>query len=252
MQHEFKDIDYVFHQAALAAVPRSVRDPIATNNSNITGTLNVLVAARDNKVKRVIYAGSSSAYGDTPTLPKREDMIPSPLSPYAISKLTGEYYCRVFSNVYGLDTVTLRYFNVFGPMQSPDSQYAAVIPLFIKSINNNSPPRIFGDGEQTRDFTFIRNVIEANILAMNCPEKLKGEVINIATHSRITLMELVAKLNQLLGKDVKPIHNPEREGDIKHSFADIEKAKRLLNYSPIVSFEDGLKKTIEWLNQKGI
>lgn len=246
LQEEFKGADIVFHEAALPAVPRSIKDPISTNDSNVVGTLNVLIAAKENNVKRVIYAGSSSVYGDTPTLPKKEDMMPYPKSPYAVSKLAGEYYCKVFSEVYGLDIVTLRYFNVFGPRQNPDSHYAAVIPLFIKNILNSTSPTVFGDGTQTRDFTFVRNVVHANLLAMEHKGKLNGDVINIATGKRITVAELVAKINLFTGKDIKPVFIDERKGDIKHSLADISKAKRVLGYIPVYTFEEGLKETVSW------
>lgn len=248
LKKEFKDIDIVFHIAALPSVPRSVLDPLLSNDSNINGTLNVLIAAKENNVKRVIYAGSSSAYGDTPTLPKKEDMNPNPLSPYAVSKLSGEYYCTVFSEVYGMDTITLRYFNVFGQRQNPDSQYAAVIPLFIKKMMNDEQPTIFGDGEQTRDFTFVQNVVEANILAMKHKGKFKGDVFNVAASSPITVNNLVKTINLLLKKDIKPIYVPHRKGDILHSFADIKKAKEKIGYLPKVSFEEGLKKTIDFLS----
>lgn len=248
LKKEFKDIDIVFHLAALPSVPRSVLDPLSSNDSNINGTLNVLIAAKENKVKRVIYAGSSSAYGDTPTLPKKEDMTPNPLSPYAVSKLSGEYYCKVFSEVYGMDTITLRYFNVFGPMQNSDSQYAAVIPLFIKKMMNDEQPTIFGDGEQTRDFTFVQNVIEGNILAMKHKSKFSGDVFNVAASSPITVNNLVKTINLLLKKDIKSIYVPHRKGDILHSFADIKKAKEKIGYLPKVSFEEGLKRTLGFLS----
>lgn len=245
LRKELKDIDIVFHIAALPSVPRSVLDPSSSNESNVNGTLNVLIAAKENNVKRVIYAGSSSAYGDTPTLPKKEDMTPNPLSPYAVSKLSGEYYCKVFSEVYSMDTVTLRYFNVFGPMQNPDSQYAAVIPLFIKKMINDEQPVIYGDGEQTRDFTFVQNVVDANILAMKYKDKFKGDVFNVAASSPVTVNNLVKTINLLLKKDIKPIYIPHRKGEILHSFADITKASQALEYTPRINFEEGLKETID-------
>jgi nucleoside-diphosphate-sugar epimerase len=239
------DIDVILHQAALPSVPRSINDPITTNEVNVSGTLNVLNAAKDAKVKRVVFASSSSVYGDAPELPKHEGMIPNPLSPYAVSKLAGEKYCNVFSSVYGLETVALRYFNVFGPKQDPTSQYSAVIPKFINSLLNNKRPIIYGDGEQSRDFTFVANVVNANILA-STKENLSGIVMNSACHGRITLNELVAIINEILGKNISPIYQDERTGDIKHSFASIELAKAKLDYMPIVPFKEGLNYTIEY------
>ena len=229
----------VFHQAALPSVPRSVKDPLATNEVNITGTLNVLLAARDNKVRKVIYASSSSVYGATPTLPKREDMVPRPQSPYAVSKLAGEYYCQAFQEVYGLATVCLRYFNVYGPRQNPDSQYAAVIPKFIKSAAEDSPLIIFDDGEQTRDFTFIVDVVAANILAA---ESSTSGVFNIGRGKSITINELAGLVIKLTGNNVKPIHQKLREGDIRDSLADISKAKAF-GYEPRYNLEEGLEET---------
>jgi UDP-glucose 4-epimerase len=246
LKREFSGADNVFHQAALPSVPRSVADPAASNDNNVNGTLNVLIAARDCGIKRVVFASSSSVYGDTPTLPKREDMMPNPLSPYAVSKLSGEYYCKVFHKIYGLETVILRYFNVFGPRQDPTSHYAAVIPKFITSMMKGAPPVIFGDGLQTRDFTFVQNVVEANILASTAPKKAVAESINIACSERITLNALVEKLNRILKKDISPTYAKERPGDIKHSYADIAKAKELLGYSPKYTFQQGIKKTAEW------
>jgi nucleoside-diphosphate-sugar epimerase len=243
-----KGIDFVFHQAALPSVPRSINDPLASNENNVTGTLNILLAARDNRVKRVIFAGSSSAYGDNPILPKKEDMIPSPLSPYALTKLAGEYYCRIFSDVYGLETITLRYFNVFGPRQNPKSQYAAVIPKFIESLLFENTPVIYGDGEQTRDFTFIKNVVSANILATEA-QKTQGEVVNIATFSRISLNQLLKELMEITGKEIKPQYDPPRKGDVKHSLADISRAKELLGYIPEIDLKEGLKRTVTWMQE---
>ncbi len=238
-------VDVILHQAALPSVPRSVRDPITTNEVNLNGTLNILDAAKDAKVKRVVFASSSSVYGDNPELPKHEGMIPNPLSPYAVSKLASEKYCGVFSKIYGLETVALRYFNVFGPRQDPASQYSAVIPKFITAILNDGQPIIYGDGEQSRDFTYISNVIEANILAAT-KAGVSGIVLNCACHGRITLNELSRKINSVLGKNIAPIYKAERPGDIKHSFADISAAKKCLGFSPTVDFETGLKRTIEW------
>ncbi|HIE53210.1 MAG TPA: SDR family oxidoreductase, partial [Armatimonadetes bacterium] len=244
-QRAVEGVDYVLHQAALPSVPRSVEDPRASHEANVTGTLNLLLAARDAGVKRVVYAGSSSAYGDTPTLPKHEAMPPAPLSPYAASKLAGEYYCRVFHKVYGLETVVLRYFNIFGPRQDPTSQYAAVIPKFITALLRGDLPTIYGDGEQSRDFTYVRNVVEANLLACTAPAAV-GEVINVATGTRFTINELFARLRELCGCEVEPLYAPPRPGDVRHSQADIGKAERLLGYRPVVSFREGLKLTVDW------
>lgn len=249
VQEASEKIKYVFHQAAIPSVPRSVENPVEFNQSNIDGTLNVLIAARDKGVKRVIYAGSSSVYGDSPKLPKKEDMKPNPLSPYALTKLTGEYYCKVFSEIYGLETVTTRYFNVFGPRQNPESQYAAVIPKFVLAFLKGKSPTVFGDGEQTRDFTFVENVVYANILCSKA-KKTKGEIINIATSSRISLNELIHILTKITGRKINPVYAEPRKGDIKHSLADISKAEKMIGYQPIVDFKQGLKKTIQWMQNK--
>jgi len=237
--------DFVYHQAALASVPRSVKDPIASNEANVTGTLNVLVACRDAEVKRVIYAASSSAYGDSETLPKIETMPTAPKSPYAVAKLAGEHYMRAFASVYGMETLSIRYFNVFGPRQDPTSQYAAVIPLFIDALLEEKPPTIHGDGEQSRDFTYIDNVVHANLLALTAP-RLGGETINVALGGRITLNELYAHIAKILGSDIQPEHSEPRAGDVRHSQASIEKAEELLGYASKVSVEDGLARTVEW------
>ena len=247
LKREFIDIDYVLHQAALPSVPRSVDDPIASNQNNVDGTLNVLVAARDEGVKRVVYASSSSAYGNSPSLPKKEDMKPDPLSPYAITKLVGEQYCKVFYELYGLETVSLRYFNVFGPHQDPNSQYAAVIPKFIAAMLNDESPVIFGDGEQSRDFTYIQNNVDANLLACEVAGAA-GKMFNIASGKRITLNQLIATLNEIRGKNLEPIYTKPRYGDIMHSLADITLAREILGYKPRYGFEDGLKKTVEWFD----
>lgn len=238
-------MDFVLHQGALPSVPRSVQDPLTTNEVNVAGTLNLLHACVDARVKRLVFASSSSIYGDSPTLPKKEDMTPNPLSPYAISKLAGEKYCQVFARIYGLHTVSLRYFNVFGPHQNPDSQYSAVIPKFIRAILQDQPPTIYGDGEQSRDFTFVQNVVEANILATeaDCPP---GIVMNCAVHQRTDLNQLVQMINKILGKDVAPEYADPRPGDVKHSFADISLIQETLGYEPRIYFEEGLAKTIEW------
>ena len=243
LQTVFKDVDYVLHQAAIPSVPRSIKDPIASNNANINGTLNVLVAARDRSVKKVIYASSSSVYGDTPKLPKREDMTPNPLSPYAVAKLTGEYYCNVFNEVYGLKTVALRYFNVYGPKQDPYSDYAAVIPKFVSKISGDEPPVIYGDGLQTRDFTFVKDVVAANIRAMRSDAT---GVFNIASGSRITIKELAELAMKLMGKNLSVVLEEPRKGDVKHSLADISKAKAAFGYEPGYRLEKGLEETIRW------
>ncbi|MEA1998916.1 MAG: SDR family oxidoreductase [Euryarchaeota archaeon] len=242
----FKGADYVFHQAAIPSVPRSIKDPVSTNEANVTGTLNVLIAARDCSVKKVIFASSSSAYGDTPELPKREDMNPNPLSPYAVTKLVGEYYCNVFDEVYDLKTVALRYFNVYGPKQDPYSDYAAVIPKFIKRIQEGKPPIIYGDGTQTRDFTSVDDVVSANILAAESDAK---GVYNVATGKRITINELASVIMAIMGRDLDPIHEKPREGDVLHSLGDITKAKKDFGYAPGDKLEANLKETVKWFRE---
>lgn len=246
----FEGVDYVFHQAALPSVPRSVADPLETHENCVTGTLNVLIAARQGGVRRVIYAASSSAYGDVEGEYKVETMPPCPISPYGAAKLAGELYCQSFTAVYGLETVCLRYFNVFGPRQDPTSQYAAVIPLFITSMLEGSSPTIHGDGLQSRDFTFIDNVVHGNLLARRAPDAA-GQVMNLATGGQINLLELVAKINGLLGTSISPIHSEPRQGDILHSRASIERARDLLDYAPVVDFNTGLSRTLEWYRGNG-
>lgn len=241
-------IDFVLHEAALTSVARSIENPLATTETNVNGTLNVLIAAREAGVKRVIYASSSSVYGDNPTLPKREEMIPNPLSPYAVSKLSAEYYSQVFYRIYGLETVILRYFNVFGPRQDPVSQYAAVIPRFITSMLNRKVPTIYGDGEQSRDFTFVENVVEATILACG-EERIAGEVFNIGGGKRTTINHLASLTSRLLDRNVEAIHTHRRAGDVRHSLADISKAGRLLNYRPHINLEEGLERALEWYRE---
>jgi nucleoside-diphosphate-sugar epimerase len=240
-----KGIEVVLHQGALPSVPRSVDDPATTHRHCVDATFTLLLAARDAKVKRFVYAASSSAYGDTPTLPKVETMPVNPLSPYAAAKLMGEYYCSVFYKVFGLETISLRYFNVFGPHQDPTSQYAAAIPAFVTSILKDKPPTIYGDGEQSRDFTYVDNVVEANLLAART-KQTKGEVINIACGDVITVNAIIDMINNIVGKKIKPTYVPSRKGDVKHSLADITQAKKLIGFKPVVLFEDGLKKAIEW------
>ncbi|ABF42098.1 NAD-dependent epimerase/dehydratase [Candidatus Koribacter versatilis Ellin345] len=240
-------VEVVFHEAALASVPRSVADPLATNHANVTGTLQLLQAAHRAGVRRVIYAGSSSAYGDTPTLPKNEEMLANPISPYAVSKLTGEYYLRSMYAVHGMETVTIRYFNVFGPYQDPGSQYSGVLAKFIPQMLRGETPTIHGDGEQSRDFTYIENVVKANIALANAPaERVAGEVFNVATGTRISLNETVALLREMTGYTGAVHHGPERKGDVKHSLADISKAKRAFGFEPTVMFPAGLHRTVEW------
>lgn len=238
-------VDYVLHQGAIPSVPRSVSDPIGSNEANINGTLNLLVAARDAGVKRVVYASSSSVYGDTPTLPKIEDMPTNPLSPYALTKLAGEYYCRMFYSLFGLETVTLRYFNVFGPRQDPTSQYSAVIPKFLSLMLEDRRPVMNGDGLQSRDFTYVANNVSANLLACIRPN-VAGEILNIACGESFTLLELVDSLNRIAGKSIEPVFAPAQPGDIKHSLAGIEKAESLLGFKPTVGFREGLERTAAW------
>ena len=238
-------IDYVLHQAAIPSVPRSVQDPITSNRANIDASLNVLVAARDAGVKRVIYAGSSSAYGNTPTLPKVETMATAPLSPYALQKLVAEQYCQMFTSLYGLETVTIRYFNVFGPRQDPSSPYSGVISLFISALCDARQPTIYGDGEHTRDFTYVANVVDGVLRACTA-ERASGEVINVATGGRISLNTLFKTIRELVGANIEPIYADSRPGDVKDSQADISKARRILGYEPTISFEDGLAKTVAW------
>jgi nucleoside-diphosphate-sugar epimerase len=247
VQQATRDIDFVLHQGALPSVPRSVADPITTNEVNVNGTLHVLQASRENKVKRVVYAASSSAYGNSPTLPKEESMPPMPLSPYAVSKFGGEAYCRVFHQIYGLETVALRYFNVFGPKQDPTSQYSAVIPKFIAMIRKGESPVIYGDGLQSRDFTYVDNNIQANILACTAKDA-PGKVYNIACGQRFTLIQLVDALNNIMGTRVQPIFEPDRAGDVKHSLAAITRAQHDLGFEVTVDFLHGLRKTVEYFS----
>jgi UDP-glucose 4-epimerase len=240
-------VEIVFHQAALPSVPRSVADPVSSNIACVDATVNLLWAAKEAGVRRVVYAASSSAYGDTPTLPKHEGMLPNPISPYAVAKLTGEYYMRSFARVYGLETVALRYFNVFGPYQDPTSQYSGVLAVFCRKMLAGEQPVIYGDGETSRDFTFIQNTVEANLLAAVAPaERVSGRVMNVATGERITLNDVVKELREITGYDGPVGYAPERAGDIKHSLADISLARELLGYAPSVDLREGLRKTVEW------
>jgi len=240
-----RDVEVVFHEAALASVPRSVANPMATHRVCVDGTLQVLLAARDAKVRRVVYAASSSAYGNSVRLPKSEGDPTAPLSPYAVAKLAAEHYCAAFSEVYGLETVRLRYFNVFGPRQTPDSPYAAVIPLFIRALTTGTNPVLHGDGEQSRDFTFVDDVVRANLLAASAPG-VSGRVYNVARGRRTSLLELIALLNGLLGTSIAPTHTAPRVGDVKHSLADVERAKADLGYRPTTDMKEGLRRCLEW------
>lgn len=240
-------VDVISHQAALGSVPRSISDPLTTNNVNITGTLNIFTAAKEKNVKRVVYAASSSTYGDHPGLPKVEDQIGKPLSPYAVTKYVNELYAQVYANLYKLDLIGLRYFNIFGPRQNPKGPYAAVIPLFLKALLENKPPVINGDGAHSRDFTFVDNAVQANIAAMFTDNaKAVNQVYNIACGQQTSLLELFNALKQQAKSSLDPVFGPERAGDVKHSLADISKAKNLLGYSPSVSVQEGLKTTFEW------
>jgi len=243
-------IEYVLHQGAIPSVPRSVADPLLSSEANVKGTINLLVAARDVGVKRFVFAASSSAYGDTEVLPKVESMASDPLSPYAVDKYSGELYAQVFANIYGLPTVSLRYFNIFGPYQDPASEYAAVIPKFIIKMLKGEPPVIYGDGEQSRDFTYIDNAVEANLLACQSEKVGRGEVINIACGERYSLNELVGELNEILGTNIEPVYTDPQPGDVKHSLADISKAKEQLGYEVKVDFKEGLKRTVEWFRDR--
>jgi UDP-glucose 4-epimerase len=244
----FSGVDYVLHQAAIPSVQRSIENPLASHVANVDGTFNVLLAAKDAGVKKVVYAASSSAYGDTPTLPKREDMSPNPKSPYAVTKLSGEYYCRAFTEVYGLKTIALRYFNVYGPRQNPKSEYAAVIPRFITMILTGETPTIYGDGTQTRDFSYVKDVVSANIKAM---ESDASGVYNIAYGKRISLNDLVDKINKYTGQNVLPVYDKARTGDVKDSLADITLAKEKFGYDPKYDIDTGLQETIEWFRKNG-
>jgi UDP-glucose 4-epimerase len=247
------DVEIVFHEAALASVPRSVADPVSTNECCVNATLNVLVAARAAGVRRVIYAGSSSAYGDTPTLPKHEGMVPNPISPYAVAKLAGEHYMRAFARVYGLETVVLRYFNVFGPYQDPTSHYSGVLAIFCQRMLAGEQPTIYGDGEQSRDFTYIDNVVQGNLLAATAPaEKVSGRMMNLATGNRIALNQTFAILRELTGYSGEVTYAEGRAGDIRDSLADIGLVRELLGYEPVIDFREGLRRTVEWYRASAV
>jgi len=243
-----KGVDYVIHQAAIPSVPKSMLDPVKSHQANVDGTLKLLVACRDAGVKRVVYASSSSLYGDSPTLPKHEGMMPKPLSPYGGQKLFAEMYCQVFTRAYGLETVSLRYFNVFGPRQDATSQYSGVLALFIPAVLEGRRPTIYGDGEQSRDFTYVKNVVHGNLLACKAPG-VAGQVFNVACGDRISVNSMLQQINKITGKDIAPLYADARAGDIKHSQADISRAKEELGYEPKVSFEEGLRHTIEWYRE---
>ncbi|MBE0604030.1 MAG: SDR family oxidoreductase [Deltaproteobacteria bacterium] len=249
VRNSVKGVDYILHQGALPSVPRSVADPILSNEINVAGTVNLLVAARDAGVRRVLFAASSSAYGDTPELPKRETMATNPKSPYAAQKLAGEHYMRIFYEIYGLETIALRYFNVFGPSQDPMSTYAAVIPRFITSVLRGEPPVVYSDGLQTRDFTYIDNVVRANIAGCSAPKEACGKVFNIACGERISLLDILEIVYAEAGKRILPKFEPQRAGDVRDSLADISRARDLLRYHPRVSFQEGLKKTFNWFRE---
>lgn len=245
VQKVMHQAEYVIHLAARTSVPRSVKDPLDTNRINVEGTLNVLVAARDNKVKRVVFAASSSAYGETPTLPKTEEMQPQPISPYGVSKYVGELYAQTFGRCYGLENVSVRYFNIFGPRQDPDSPYSGVLSRFATAFLQDEQPVVFGDGEQTRDFTYVENAVQANLLACEAPAA-SGGVFNIGTGDRISLNQTLEYLRRISGKKLEAKYEPAREGDIRDSQADISKAREVLGYEPTVHFEEGLERTFEW------
>ncbi len=245
VRHAVAGVEGVFHQAALRSVPRSVDDPVSTNDVNVGGTLNLLMACREAGIRRVVYASSSSAYGDDPTLPKVESLPAKPISPYAVSKLAAEHYCRTFAQLYGLETVSLRYFNVFGPRQNPESKYSAVIPRFLQLALAREPLEIHGDGEQSRDFTYIDNVVQGNLRAMDTPG-VSGEVFNIACGTRYSLLTIADAIGAFLGRELPRRHTPPRPGDVKHTLADVSKAERLLGYRPEVDFADGIRQTCEY------
>ena len=248
-QSSMKNIEVVFHQAALPSVQQSIEDPLTSNSVNVEGTLNLLLAAREKGVKRFIYASSCAVYGDDPVLPKREEMVPVPLSPYAVQKWIGEQYCRLFSQLYGLETISLRYFNIFGPRQDPNSIYSGVIPRFIDALLRKSPPIIFGDGEQSRDFTYVEDVVQANLLAM-AARRVQGDAVNIGCGKRTSLNQLLEILKKILETELSPIHQEARTGDIRHSQADIQKGRELIQYVPQVQIEAGLRKTVKYFREK--
>ncbi|HKB07179.1 MAG TPA: SDR family oxidoreductase [Candidatus Polarisedimenticolia bacterium] len=246
VRRAMRGVTHVLHQAALPSVQRSVEDPLASHEVNASGTLILLIAARDAGVRRFVYASSSSVYGDTPEMPKRETMTPRPLSPYAVSKLTGEYYCGIFHGLYRLETVSLRYFNIFGPRQDPTSQYAAVVPNFIKAATSSTSPVVFGDGLQSRDFTYVDNAVQANLNACEAPSAAAGRAFNVACGASATLLDLLAVLGRVVGSEIRPVHDKPRPGDVRHSLAAIDEARRHLQYEPRIGLEEGLRRTVAW------
>ncbi|MDH3283158.1 MAG: SDR family oxidoreductase [Acidobacteriota bacterium] len=246
VRHAMEGREAVFHQAAIPSVIRSIQDPLSSHEVNVDGTLKLLLAARDAGVRRFVAASSSSIYGESEVLPKVETMPPDPISPYGLDKLAAETYCRLFTRLYGLQTVALRYFNVFGPRQDPGSEYSAVVPLFVTAIARGTSPTIYGTGQQTRDFTYIDNVVQANLCAAEAPESACGEAYNVACGERVSLIDLVERINRVIGESIEPVHAPPRPGDIQHSLADIDKLRSGLGYEPTVNFEHGLERTIEW------
>lgn len=251
MKKASKGVDYILHQAAFRSVAKSVENPTLTNDVNVRGTLNVLIAAREAKVKKVVNASSSSVYGETEKFPEKEEHAPAPISPYAVSKLSAEYYCRAFNATFGLETTSLRYFNVFGPRQNPESKYSTVVPAFIFRIIKDASPQIDSDGKQSRDFTFVTNVVDANLMAATSPNS-SGEVFNVACGQSYEVLDIVRAVNELLGKDIKPVFGPKRPGDVRRTLADISKIEKLLGYKPKVDFKTGIKKTLEWFQQNKV
>lgn len=249
MEKVSEGVDYVIHQAAFRSVPKSIENPTLCNDANVRGTLNVLMAARKARIKRVVYASSSSVYGNVEKFPQKEDFLPRPISPYGVSKLAGEYYCKVFTETFGLEVVSLRYFNVFGPRQNPESKYSAVIPAFISKMIRNERPIVDGDGKQSRDFTYVSNVVEANLKAA-VGKGIAGQVINVGCGESYSVLDIIKVLSQLLNSDIKPVFGPPRKGDVRKTQADITKLKRLLGVSPKIRFEEGLKKTLEWFRKR--
>ncbi len=247
-----KGIDFILHQAAFRSVAKSVENPALTGEINVQGTLNILVAAKEAKVKRVVSASSSSVYGDTAIFPEKEEHAPAPISPYAVSKLSTEYYCRAFSETFGLETVSLRYFNVFGPRQNPESKYSTVVPAFIFRILKDLPPQVDSDGKQSRDFTYVSNVVDANITAATSPKKCLSMVFNVACGESYSILDIIKAINELLGKDVKPVFGPKRPGDVRRTYADISKIQKFLGYKPRVDFKTGIKKTLEWFTSNKV
>ncbi|NKB24130.1 MAG: NAD-dependent epimerase/dehydratase family protein [Kiritimatiellae bacterium] len=246
LKKAIKGVRYILHLGALPSVPRSIKDPLSTHEVNVTGTLNLLIEARKENVERLVFSSSSSVYGDTATLPKHEDLVPNPLSSYALSKLAGEHYCRIFHELHGLDTFSLRYFNVFGPRQDPLPTYAAVIPKFISALSHNKSPIIYGDGNQSRDFTFVKDVVAANLCCCTASKDAAGKVYNVGRGNRTTVLELAGSIASILDRDIEPIHEASKEGDVRDSQADSSRAQKLLKWNPEIDLEDGLRHTVKW------